>query len=78
MKEPLRGRVKSGLIELGNGPELKGERLSPSMFWKVRVGDYRAMYEIDGAKKIVVVLFIGHRRVYEDFSRLLWLPSDYR
>lgn len=51
---------------------MKGERLSPSAFFRIRVGDYRAIYEIDRKKRTVIVLYIGHRsRVYGDFSRLL-------
>ena len=42
------------------------------MFLRIRVGDYRAIYEIDRKDKRVIVLHIGHRsRVYDDFSRLL-------
>lgn len=30
--------------------------------WRIRVGDYRAVYEIDDAAKTVVVTRIAHRR----------------
>jgi len=71
-KEPLRTRIKDALRELQHSPETKGERLSPSAFWRIRFGDYRAIYDIDRKDKRVVVLHIGHRnRVYDDFSRLL-------
>ncbi|HEB71846.1 MAG TPA: type II toxin-antitoxin system RelE/ParE family toxin [Nitrospirae bacterium] len=30
--------------------------------WRVRVGDYRVIYEIDDKKKSVKVLFIKHRK----------------
>lgn len=33
-----------------------------SGLFKLRVGDYRAIYDIDRANKIVVVHKIGHRR----------------
>jgi len=65
-------RIKESLRELRNSPRSKGERLRYSSFFRLRVGDYRAIYEIDDEKNRVVVLFIGHRReVYDDFSRLL-------
>ncbi|MGE5555544.1 MAG: type II toxin-antitoxin system RelE family toxin [Methanocella sp.] len=36
------------------------------------MGDYRAIYEVDSAKKEVVVLFVGHRsNVYDEFSKIL-------
>lgn len=72
LREPLRTRIKDALRELQDSPETKGERLSPSAFWRIRVGDYRAIYEIDRKNKMVVVLYVGHRsKVYDDFSHLL-------
>ena len=68
----VRDRVRQILRELENSPERKGERLKHSQFWRTRVGDCRAIYEIDEKKKTVIILFIGHRRdVYGEFSRLL-------
>ena len=68
----VRDQVKQGLRDLENSPERRGERLKHSQFWRIRVGDYRAIYEIDEEKKTVIILFIGHRRdVYDEFSKLL-------
>jgi len=56
---------------LERSPE-SGEQLKPSKFWKIRVGDYRVIYEIDTSTNRVIVLFVGHREnVYDEFSRLL-------
>jgi len=56
---------------LERSPE-SGEQLKPSKFWKIRVGDYRVIYEIDTSTNRVIVLFVGHRKnVYDEFSRLL-------
>lgn len=30
--------------------------------WRIRVGDYRVIYEIDDERKIITILHIGHRR----------------
>lgn len=38
--------------------KLKGE---PDHF-RIRVGDYRVVYRIDGARVVVVIVRIGHRR----------------
>lgn len=65
-------RIKKTLVKLAGEPSKMGEPLHPSDFWKIRIGDYRAIYEIDSAKKEVVVLFVGHRRnVYDEFSKIL-------
>ena len=69
---PGSDRIRQGLRELENSPEKKGEHLTRSPFWRLKVGDYRAIYEIDNERNAVIVLFIGHRRdVYDDFSHLL-------
>jgi mRNA interferase RelE/StbE len=69
--EDLRARIRKRLLILGTDPK-KGTRLKHSDFWRMRIGDHRAIYEIDHKTKRVVVLFLGHRRdVYDDFSRLL-------
>jgi len=30
--------------------------------WRVRVGDYRVVYELDDQRRTVTVLHVGHRR----------------
>lgn len=72
LEEDLRTRIKERLRELKNNPESIGKALKPSDFWSLRIGDYRAIFEIDRAKKQVIVLFIGHRKkVYDEFSNML-------
>jgi len=68
----LRRKIGEDLAESVDSTEEKGERLIHSLFWRLRVGDYRVIYEIDREHSRVIVLFIGHRRdVYDEFSRLL-------
>ena len=67
----LRERIRARLLTLSEDPK-KGRRLKHSDFFHLRIGDYRAIYEIDQKTERIIVLFIGHRRdVYDDFSRLL-------
>ena len=71
IEESVRLRIVERLRELRDSPERVGKRLKFSDFWSVRVGDYRAIYEIDKGKNRVIVLFIGHRRkVYDDFPKM--------
>ena len=71
MGSDLRRRIRDKLLILGSNPK-KGTRLKHSEFWRLRIGDYRAIYEIDHGSKRVLILFLGHRKdVYDDFSRLL-------
>ena len=67
-----KARIKEALKELAGNPEKVGKQLKLSDFWSLRIGDYRAIYEIDKDKNQVVVTFIGHRKnVYDDFTKML-------
>jgi mRNA interferase RelE/StbE len=71
LQRSIGNRIRTALAELAENPE-KGEQLKSSQYWKLRVGDYRAIYEIDEASKRVIVVYVGHRKnVYDEFSRLL-------
>ena len=68
----LRVRIKNRLKTLSSKPETKGEWLRHSLFWRLRIGDYRAIYTIDKEQRKVIILFIGHRsHVYDDFTKLI-------
>ena len=72
MNADTRSRIRLALAELQDSPESKGERLHPSEFWKIRIGDYRAIFQIDRLNKSIIVIFLGHRsKVYDDFERML-------
>lgn len=72
LEDALKTRVKERLRELKDNPESIGKTLKPSDFWSLRIGDYRAVFEIDHTEKHVIVLFIGHRKkIYDDFSKML-------
>jgi mRNA interferase RelE/StbE len=72
LESGLRDRIKSALKDLEESPENKGESLHPSRYWKIRIGDYRAIFLIERKDNLVIVLFVGHRsKVYDDFGRML-------
>jgi mRNA interferase RelE/StbE len=71
IEEPMRSRIREKLRELEHRPERPRKRLKYSNFWSLRIGDYRAIYEIYRDKNQVIILFIGHRKnVYSDFSKI--------
>jgi mRNA interferase RelE/StbE len=45
-------------------PRSFGEPLRDRLkgYWRWRVGDYRVIAEVDGAKLLVLVITVGHRR----------------
>ena len=71
LQKSIKIKVKESLKELSDEPEKKGKLLVGSKFWSLRVGDYRAIYEVNQGKMQVIVLFIGNRKnVYDDFSKI--------
>ncbi len=71
LEAQVQKRIRNKIAELRQFPEERGKHLKSSNFWRIRIGDYRVIYEIDNKEQKVVVLFIGRRKnVYDDFSKL--------
>jgi mRNA interferase RelE/StbE len=72
-----RARILKAIREkLTTAPEAYGEHLRAELhgYWKLRVGDYRVIYEIRKDIVMVLVLKIGYRRddeVYRQMSKRL-------
>lgn len=60
-------RIKNKLKELKNNPEI-GKPLVGRLsgLWSLRVGDYRAIYQIRRAELLILVLKLGHRKSIYD------------
>ena len=52
------------LQELADSPRPKGVKklVGQENEWRIRVGDYRVLYEVDDATRIVKIFRIAHRR----------------
>ncbi len=59
----IRNRIIKSLRKLENEPE-SGKPLTSILtgLWSLRIGDYRAIYQIKNSELIVVVIKIGHRK----------------
>ena len=56
-------RMRDAVVALAENPRPAGcKKLTGREGWRIRAGDYRAIYEIDDAQKRVTVLHIGNRR----------------
>jgi mRNA interferase RelE/StbE len=56
-------RVLTALEALAQTPRPDGcSKLTGREAWRIRIGDYRVVYEIDDEAKIVVIVVIAHRR----------------
>ena len=55
--------VKRKVFELAANPRPPGcRKLQDRIGWRIRVGNYRIVYEIEDAAKIVTVLKVAHRK----------------
>jgi len=56
-------RILNKLEALRNDPKPAGcVKLSGSEYYRIRQGDYRIIYEVQGKVLIIVLIKIGHRR----------------
>lgn len=67
----IAGRILKAVEgRLGKAPEQYGERLRQSLhgFWKMRVGDYRVIYEIAGSE-VRIYGVLDRRDVYGEIGK---------
>lgn len=59
----IRNRIIKALRKLENEPE-SGKPLTSILtgLWSLKIGDYRAIYQIKNSELIIVVIKIGHRK----------------
>jgi mRNA interferase RelE/StbE len=56
-------RVCEAMRGLAHNPRPRGAlALTGRTGWRIRVGDYRVIYEIDDTQNTVTILHVGHRR----------------
>jgi len=49
----------------------KAKRIIGFNYWRIRVGDYRIIYEISESELIILVVRVGHRKnVYDQLKNL--------
>ena len=59
----VHSRISRRLLSLEDNPRPRGtKKLSGRDEYRLRVGDYRVLYIIDGKKSIVTVFAVGHQR----------------
>lgn len=56
-------RVRDSINALAQEPRPPGcLKLTGREGWRIRVGQYRVIYEVDDTQRIVTVFHVGHRR----------------
>ncbi|MFN3802452.1 type II toxin-antitoxin system RelE family toxin [Belliella pelovolcani] len=60
--DPYYSNIKASILDLGNNPRPKGyNKLRGREGYRIRVADYRIIYEIQDAILLVDVIDLGHR-----------------
>lgn len=63
LPKPDYERVRDEIVSLADDPRHSGcKKLVGRQGWRIRVGSYRVIYEIEDTKQEVTVLNVGHRR----------------
>lgn len=58
-----RDRLSSAIRRLADDPRPQGvKKLSGRNAWRIRVGDYRILYEVHDERLLILVVDVGHRR----------------
>ena len=59
----LQDRVIQAIRELAETPRPAGvKKLAGRKAWRIRIGDYRVIYEIHDDRVLIIVIVVGHRR----------------
>ena len=63
LPENVYKKVKQAILKLSMSPRPHGcKKLKGRDGWRIRVGDYRVIYEINDKDKSIIILHIGHRK----------------
>lgn len=63
IQESDRNRIIDSIRSLAENPRPTGsKKLSGRQAWRIRIGSYRVIYEIQDSELIILVVTVGHRR----------------
>lgn len=66
LEKSLKERIFNKIMNTKQDPLRFFDRLAGRSDYKLRVGDYRVIADIDQSKKLIAITLIGHRKnVYE-------------
>lgn len=61
--DPFYSKIKTAILDLGNDPRPTGcKKLKGRDGYRIRVADYRIIYEIQDSILLVDVIDLGHRK----------------
>lgn len=71
LEKPLKERIFNKIESTKENPLHFFERLAERNNYKLRVGDYRVIADIDNSKRRIEITLIGHRKnVYDKLKKM--------
>jgi mRNA interferase RelE/StbE len=56
-------KIKKAILALSDDPRPTNcQKLTGREGWRIRIGDYRVIYEIDDSNASITIMQVGHRR----------------
>ncbi len=68
LPQPTRDRILDAIEDLADDPRPQGSKkiAGTQATWRIRIGDYRVIYDICNGELLIFVVRVGHRReVYQ-------------
>ena len=62
VSEPFQSKIINKIYDLANNPYYNSKKLIGREAYRIRVGNYRVIYEINNNELIILVINIGHRK----------------
>ena len=67
INEPFYSSIKQAILDLSENPRPPGcKKLKGRSGWRIRVGNYRVIYDIFDNQLIVDIITLGHRKEIYD------------
>jgi len=64
ISDPVNTQIRTAILNLSGNPRPFGYRkiIGDECLWRIRVGDYRVVYEIHDSLKLIRIIRIRHRK----------------
>ena len=62
ISEPFQTKIIDKIYDLANDPYYNAKKLTGREAYRIRVGNYRVIYEINNNELVVLVVSVGHRK----------------
>jgi mRNA interferase RelE/StbE len=62
ISEPFQTKIIDKIYDLVNDPYYNAKKLTAREAYRIRVGNYRVIYEINNNELVILIVSVGHRK----------------